>query len=108
TLWETYLVLMVPVAFLIVKRIADGELRLRWFVMSALGLSLIGLFPGLPPALRTSAVVQVLGFSWAMYGLIVLAIASFVRGHLTDGRTASSWERGRLWSQPLISVSRTD
>jgi len=77
TLWEYYLVLMVPVAFLIFKRIADGEERVRWFMMIALALSLIGLFPGLPPALRTSAVVQVLGFSWAMYGLVVLAIASF-------------------------------
>jgi hypothetical protein len=78
TLWETYLVLMVPVAFLIFKRIVDGEMRVRWFVMIALALSLIGLFPGLPPALRTSAIVQVFGFSWAMYGLVALASASFV------------------------------
>jgi MFS family permease len=107
TLWETYLVLMVPVAFLIFKRIRDGEMRVRWVVIIALALSLIGLFPGLPPALKTSAVVQVLGFSWAMYGLVVLAVASFVLAPLSDDGSVSTGKRGRLWTQPLISVSGT-
>ena len=101
TLWETYLVLMVPIVFLMINRVVGGRGRVHWLTLLAAALSLIGLFPGLPPALHTSALVQVFGFSWAMYGLVFLAARSFMGESLADEPATDTRERETLWAQPL-------
>jgi len=79
TVWETYLVLLIPGAFLLIRSLMEGQrFRYFWPILIAQAVVLIGLFPGLPPALHMSTTAQLLGYSLPMYGLVVLCIGSFV------------------------------
>lgn len=81
TLWETYLVLMVPMTFMVLKRFLRREaVPLPLLVLISLAIADIGLIPGLPPALHASAVSQIFGFSLPMYGLVALALVGW-RSH---------------------------
>jgi MFS family permease len=87
TLWETYLVLTVPLSFLVVRRILLAEpMPLRWLVLGGSALVSIGLWPGLPAALHTSATMQVLGFSWPLYGLFAIALVGSLGGMSNGAR----------------------
>ena len=89
TLWETYLVLMVPITFIVVRRVTLGEdIPFRLLVFISLTLVSIGLVPGLPPALHASAAAQVVGFSLPMYGLVALVLVG-----LSSPRPSAHQER---------------
>ena len=74
--WESYLVLLLPLlGIMIVDSLGEGRIP-RLHILIAMGVVAVGLLPGLPHPLATSAWQQLIGYSLPTYGLIILAINS--------------------------------